>query len=65
MAVENSVENVWKILKTVKHKSPCLAIYDNRHSQAKELKALKALIFKNFSYLYISVIHGPLEAQKS
>ena len=30
-AVENSVENVWKILKTVKHNSLCLAIYDKGH----------------------------------
>lgn len=64
MAVENSVENVWKILKTVKHKSLCLAIYDKRHSGDQGLKALKALIFKNFSYLYISGIHAPFKAQK-
>ncbi|MBT9317509.1 hypothetical protein [Leptothoe spongobia] len=48
-AVENSVENVWKILATVENQSPSLAIYDKEITYFKELKVLKALKFKNFS----------------
>lgn len=55
-AVENSVENVWKIFQSVKKDSLSWRNYDMSINRCTQLKALKVLKSKFFSYLYIYVI---------